>query len=112
MIEAYYNGEVEIIRAAKPGDWLEPQDPLKRERQRARIDWTNELVRNPEGELVRSAMKITINPDDDIYFDDKIAVVQLDDQKNPDQLDGVEHSILKIDRTQDFSSRLFIVWLS
>ena len=112
MIEAYYNGEIEIIRAAKPGDWLEPQDPLKTERQRARIDWTNELVRNIEGEMVKSAMKITVNPDDDMYFDDRIVVVKLDDQTAPGQLDRVEHSILKIDRTQDFSSRLFIVWLA
>ena len=112
MIEAYYNGEIEIVRSAKTGDWGEPQDPLKRERVRARIDWTNELIRNPEGEMVRSAMKITVNPDDDMYFDDRIAVVKLDDQKNPGQLDGIDHSIIKIDRTQGFSSRLFIVWLA
>jgi hypothetical protein len=112
MIEAYYNGEVEVIRADKPGDWMEPSEPIVRERLRGRIDWVNELIRNLDGELVRAAMMVTINPDDDLYFDDKVKVVRLDDQTRNDQLDGVEHSIIKLDRTQDFSSRLLIVWLA
>lgn len=99
MIDAYTNQTVTLLTPQDPDDWSEKRDPVERKIQ-ARVDWINKLVRNIEGEEVTSAVQVIIAYDSTIYYDHKI------------RIDNVEHSIIKIDRIQDFSSQYLRVFLS
>ena len=99
MINAYCNEEIVIERAVPPGDWLEP-DPVSTETVFAYVDWTNELVRNEKGEEVSSAVKLLMEYDGTLDYDDRLII------------QGRPHSIIKIARRQDFSAVCLEVWCS
>jgi hypothetical protein len=99
MIKAYCNEKIKVKRAKPPGDWLEPEDPAE-ENVYAYVDWTNELVRNISGEQVVSAVRVLMEYDSELNYDDVLVI-----QDRP-------HSIIKIARRQDFSAVLLEVWCS
>ena len=99
MIGAYCNESVIIQRVPPPGDWLEPE-PYTAAVIEAYVDWTNELVRNIEGEEVSSAVKLLMEYDGTLDYDDKMII------------QGRPHSIIKIARRQDFSAVMLEVWCS
>lgn len=99
MIKAYCNEKIRIKRAADPGEWLEPEE-AEEEEIFAYVDWTNELVRNLQGELVAAAVKVLMEYDSSLDYDDQLII-----QDRP-------HSIIKIARRQDFSAVCLEVWCS
>lgn len=99
MIKAYCNEAVVIERVSPPGDWLEPE-PYISDEVKCYIDWTNELVRNANGELVTSAVKLLMEYDGTLDYDDRMII------------QGRPHSIIKIARRQDFSAVMLEVWCS
>ena len=99
MIEAYCNEAVSIERIPPPGDWLEPE-PYIADEVMCYVDWTNELVRNISGELVTSAVKLLMEYDGTLDYDDRMII------------QGRPHSIIKIARRQDFSAVMLEVWCS
>ena len=99
MIKAYCNELITIRRAPPPGDWLEPE-PFIDENVYAYVDWINELVRNVNGEQVASAVKLLMEYDGTLDYDDVMII-----QNRP-------HSIIKIARRQDFSAVCLEVWCS
>jgi len=98
MINAYLNETITLIRAGKPGDYMEPTEPELID-VKARVNWINELIRNQEGEQVVSAVNVLIKPDEEVYFDDRFKIHE------------IGYSILKIDKRQDFSARYLKIWL-
>ncbi len=99
MIDVYCNETIVLIRPLDPGDWLEPGGTIEEEVD-AYVDWTNELVRNIEGELVESAVKFLMEYDGTLNYDVKV------------RIQGRPHLIIKIGRRQDFSPVMLKVWCS
>ena len=99
MIKAYCNESVIIERVLPPGDWLEPEPHVTMEVM-CYVDWTNELVRNINGELITSAVKLLMEYDGTLDYDDRMII------------QGRPHSIIKIARRQDFSAVMLEVWCS
>lgn len=98
MIRSYLREEVVRIDP-QPGNYLEPGIP-KRTAKKARINWENKVVRNMEGEEVKSNVNLLMEYDSTLYYDSRFEV------------NGVEHGILSIARMQDFSNRSMTVYLS
>lgn len=99
MIKAYCNETIQVIRDAAPGDWLEPEE-TEEEDVEAYVDWTNELVRNQEGEEVTSSVSVYMEYDNTLGYADKL------------RIQDIPHSIIKISRLQDFSAVCLRVWCS
>jgi len=99
MIKAYCNESVIIQRIPPPGDWGEPE-PYTAAEVKCYVDWTNELVRNINGELITSAVKLLMEYDGTLDYDDRMVI------------QGRPHSIIKIARRQDFSAVMLEVWCS
>ena len=99
MIKAYCNESVIIQRIPPSGDWLEPE-PYTAAEVKCYVDWTNELVRNINGELITSAVKLLMEYDGTLDYDDRMII------------QGRPHSIIKIARRQDFSAVMLEVWCS
>lgn len=99
MIKAYCNEAVVLIWPLDPGDWLEPGGTIEEEIN-AYVDWTNELVRNINGELVESAVKFLMEYNGSLNYDVRV------------RIQGRPHSIIKIARRQDFSAVMLEVWCS
>lgn len=99
MIKAYCNETITLIRPALPGDWLEPGETVEEDIE-AYVDWTNQLVRDIEGEEVKSAVSFLMEYNGTLDYDVKV------------RIQGRPHSIIKIARRQDFSAVCLQVWCS
>lgn len=100
MIGPYQNQTITWIRRGTPGDWLEPGEDEELD-LKARVNWKNALVRNPEGEMVSSSVNILIDVPrgEIIFFNDGFKIEER------------EYSIIQVDRKEDFSSRYYQIWL-
>ena len=99
MIDVYKTEQITMLVPRDAKDWMEPRPPTE-EVIWARVDDTNELVRNDRGEMVRAAKKIYISHDLGVGFRHRFRVYT------------IEHSIIKIDRKGDFTPRYILVWLA
>ncbi len=99
MIKAYCNETITLIWPSVPEDWLEPGETHEEDIE-AYVDWTNQLVRDINGEEVKSAVNFLMEYDGDLNYDVKA------------RIQGRPHSIIKIARRQDFSAVCLQIWCS
>lgn len=98
MIDAYLIDEVTIKNLVSLDQWQEPTWALTV--VKARVDWQNKLIRNAQGEQVVSAALV--------YFDSDVANLTIDDRII---IDGVEHTIMRVDKKTDFSTSHYEAWV-
>ena len=99
MIKAYCNETITLIWPSLPDNWLEPGETSEEDID-AYVDWTNELVKDINGEEVKSAVNFLMEYNGSLNYDVMVKI-----QNRP-------HSIIKIGRRQDFSPVMLKVWCS
>ena len=67
---------------------------------KARVEWSNKLIRNSQGEQVVAAALVYLSGD-------------ITAPTNADRItiDGVEHAIMRVDKKTDFSTSHYEVWI-
>lgn len=98
MIGPYQTETIVMIKPGIPGDYMEPSEPELVDLQ-ARVNHETKMVRNAAGEMVASNINILVEVDEDIYFDYRF------------KINDVEYSIINIDKKQDFSFRYYQIYL-
>jgi hypothetical protein len=98
MIGAYLIDDVTIKYLAGLDQWNTPT--YSTVAVKARVEWTNRLIRNGQGEQVISAALIYL-------AGDIIAPT------NADRIviEGVEHIIMRVDKKTDFSKSHYEAWI-
>jgi hypothetical protein len=98
MIGPYQTEPVVMVKPGIPGDYMEPTEPELIDLP-ARVNHETLMVRNAAGEMVASNINILVEVDEDIYFDYRF------------KINDVEYSIINIDKKQDFSFRYYQIYL-
>ena len=67
---------------------------------KARVDWSNKIIRNAQGEQVVAAARVYLAGD-------------ITAPTNADRItiDGVEHAIMRVDKKTDFSVSHYEIWI-
>ena len=99
MIRAYLTDPVVILRHGARDAFNQAAAPT-REASLAYLEWGTRLIRNVEGEQVVAAGRALMEFDATLGHEDKIEV------------EGVSHSILRIERAKDFSDVGMYVYLT
>lgn len=99
MISAYLIDDVTIKYLVSLDEWQEPIWSLVA--VKARVEWSNKLVRNAQGEQVVSAALV--------YLPGNIIT-----PTNADRIiiEGIEHVIMRVDKKTDFSTSHFEVFIA
>ncbi len=98
MIGAYLVDAVTLKHLTGRDQWQEPTWTTLA--LMGRVDWSNNLVRNAQGEQVVSAALV--------YLPGTVAAVTNDDRII---IDGVEHAIIKIEKKVDFSKSHWEIYI-
>jgi|GEM_PF-1079353 len=98
MIEAYLVDDITLRYLVSLDQWQEPT--WSDVAVKARVEWSNKLIRNAQGEQVVSAALVYLAGD-------------VTAPSNADKLiiDGVEHDIMRVNKIVDFSASHFEVYL-
>ncbi len=98
MIGAYLVDPVSIKYLTALDQWNKPT--YSTVAVMARVEWTNKLIRNAQGEQVVSAALIYLAGD-------------ITAPTNADRIviEGAEHAIMRVDKKTDFSTSHYEVWI-
>lgn len=99
MISAYLRDPLTIVRHGARDQWGS-EGATTSEAALGYIEWSTRLVRNIKGEEVASSANILLAYDATLTHEDRILI------------DGVEHSIITIQRVKDFTARAMKVFIS
>ncbi|MFA5430523.1 MAG: hypothetical protein WC329_05150 [Candidatus Omnitrophota bacterium] len=99
MISAYLTDEIVIRYLSTLDQWN--TGVFNDVTVMARVEWSNKLVRNTQGELVVASAKVYLSGDIDQAptLADRILI------------DGVEHAIMRVDKKTAFSTSHYECWI-
>lgn len=98
MIRSYLIDDLRIKYLTALDQWQEPT--WNSISVKGRIEWSDRLIRNAQGEQVVSAALVYLAPD-------------ITPPTNADRIviESIEHAIIRIDKKTDFSTSHFEIWI-